>query len=73
MQDKHLQSEVPHFTGSCIPTWVDTNTYSGFRAGLFRLVKKHWLFGYLKTGNEFYGWISNDTDDIIVRPTGPAA
>lgn len=65
MQDKHLQSEVPDFKGPCVPVWLNTNqvdlrTQSVGITGFFKLVRKHWLFGHVKTGKEFHGYITND-------------
>lgn len=61
---KHLISEVEGFEGLCTPTWLNYNQIdirtSGFVGGFFKSIKKHWLFGWIKTGKEFHGFIGVD-------------
>lgn len=61
-----LKSLVPGFEGQCKPTWLNKNQVdirvTGAITGSFKLVRKHWLFGYIKTGKEFHGYISSKGD-----------
>lgn len=64
---KTLTSLVRGNEGLCKPAWLNTNEvdlrtnppgvlYTGF----FRNIKKHWLFGYIKTGTKFHGYITKE-------------
>jgi len=63
MRKRILTSFVHGHEGDCKPTWLNTNQVD-FRVttrvtGSFRNVKKHWLFGSIKFGKEFHGYIDS--------------
>ena len=63
-KDKVLISKVPGFKGICKPTWLNNSELDSRldqgNTGFFKLVKKHWLWGYKKYGKEFHGIIKRD-------------
>lgn len=63
---KIYTSLVKGHEGLCKPTWLDTNQVS-IRVttrvtGTFKNVKRHWLWGWIKYGEEFGGYISSKGD-----------
>lgn len=66
---KTFISEVPGFEGECAISYINTNKIDarifGGYTGFFRLVKKHWLLGKIRTGKQFHGAICTDHKTIV--------
>ena len=62
---KIYQSVVPNHSGLCKSTWMNDskidNRMDGGKTGFFRLIRRHWLFGWVKHGKEFHGIVKNGT------------
>jgi hypothetical protein len=60
---KLIKSEVPNHEGWCKPVWLNRNSVNlridGRVTGFFRLVRKHRLFGWIKTGEQFHGYVTS--------------
>lgn len=48
------KSIAPGYEGICTPVWRPKAGNTGF----FRLLRPHWLFRFVKTGEEFHGCIT---------------
>lgn len=60
---KPLTSLISGHEGPCKPTWLNKNIVdirtTGAITGSFKNVRKHWLFGWIKFGKEFHGYIDS--------------
>lgn len=63
MAKKLFDSLVLGHEGLCKPTWICKNIVeirtTGAITGCFKNVKKHWLWGYVRRGKEFHGYIDS--------------